>query len=208
MSELCALSVKPAFFDGRFTFPQALSLGTGRKSESAFSIAIWERGKIARKEFPKFFRFSPNSYHNGSSEGIAVNPSDMYLKFGEAAICFSGQIENKDNLLDWFINQGYVFSMPDDNVIVEELLAAMMARGDDIVEGMRTVLRDASGQYQFLVLASGKVYAASSGMQLHKGSSDKGFILSSREDAFEGLGFEPAGALASGEIACIEKGGV
>lgn len=180
----------------------AVSAGPGHPSEGLAIKGTWaaaENGKILMR----------NS-RCGALEAVAGKPLELYTRFGEIAICFSGSVRNKASQVDRFIVNGHTFSVTSDGkILIRELIGAMIASNTTILEGLWSVLRDADGDYSVLVLSAKeeKIYAARLGeARLFKGRKGAEFILSSDAGVIEEMDFTVDGSLASGDIVWLKAG--
>jgi len=152
------------------------------------------------------------------NKGIGVisarEEQPMYLnsKFGPFAICTNGLIENEKKLVKELLGEGVSFSeVSDDTVNTTELVAKLIGRGSDIVDGIGRMFERISGSCSLLILCREGIYAARDRhgyTPLVIGERDGDWAVTSETGAFVNLGYKTKKHLGPGEIVLISEKGI
>ena len=125
---------------------------------------------------------------------------------GTYALCFVGAINNADKLVELCLNTGYDHfdAMTGGAVNAVELLAALINRKSDFVEGIRYAQELIEGSASILVLRdNGTIIAARDKLgrtPVHIGKAEDGYAISFESFAYKKLGYEDEKELGPGEI--------
>jgi len=126
-------------------------------------------------------------------------------KFGAFSICFTGNIINRQELVDEFDKSGHIFEEGNDI----EVIAKLIVQGDNIVHGIKKMNEKVKGAYSLLLLSKEGIYAVrnpSGQWPLVIGITDSAVIVSSECGGFNNLGFEPHYDIQPGEIILLKDG--
>jgi amidophosphoribosyltransferase len=169
---------------------------------------------IARAQFKSRFDEDIDYINMHGNLGVGVisdrdtQPLVMRLKFGEYAICGTGYIDNQNELATRLIDEGIVFSeMPNGKVNQIELVAKLINKGKNLVEGIEYMHSQIDGSMSLLLLGREGIYAARD----RYGRTP--LILAEKEDArivvsetcsYKNLGFKTKRFLGPGEIILLD----
>lgn len=137
--------------------------------------------------------------------GLTPEPLSVMSKFGNWAVCFSGNILNSADISQRLKNQGDVFATNED----VEVVAKLIARGHDFVDGIRILAKEIKGAFSLLVLTRDGIYAAvcpSGRWPLVIGEKEGAVAVASESGGFHNIGFQIAADIQPGEIIYIENG--
>ena len=164
--------------------------------------------RIANGQFKSLFDGFYRSY--GGPMGLGVishsDPQPIVLesKFGTCAVVTAGLVTNCRPLAKELIDQGITFSEIEEGQINQtELVAKIIAQGDDLVAGMQGVFAKIEGSVSIMVMTRDGIYAGSDGharLPLAIGERDGTVAASSETCAFPNLGFKVRKYLQPGEI--------
>ncbi len=133
---------------------------------------------------------------------------------GTYALCFVGAINNADKLVELCLNTGYDHfdAMTGGAVNSVELLAALINRKSDFVEGIRYAQELIEGSASILVLRdNGAIIAARDKVgrtPVLIGKSEDGYAVSFESFAYKKLGYNDEKELGPGEIVEITADGI
>ena len=152
------------------------------------------------------------------NKGIGViSDSDeqpIYLKsrFGPFCIVTMGMIDNKEELVRKLLNEGVSFTeMTKGAVNSAELIAKLINRGDDIVDGIEKMFEVIEGSCSLLLLHKDGLYAARDRWgytPLVLGKKDDAWAVTSETTAFLNTGFTIQKYLLPGEIILLNDDGL
>ena len=200
-------------------FPNWLYWGTSsvrHLGEDNCGLAVTD-GKLLKSEshpglFSSNFRHRMGDFKglNGIGYcGLAEEPFwARNSKFGPFALCFSGNITNREKLILEFDDQGRIFERGDD----AEVIANLIVQGkEDILEGIKFMDQKVEGAYVLLILTKVGIYAvrSSSGqwpLVLGSHQTSDAICISSDSVGFNNLGFVPDKELEPGEIVFLYNG--
>ena len=139
-------------------------------------------------------------------------PLTVYTKLGDWALCTVGRINNKKELVDQLMenSRGHMMSMSHGKINNTELVAALIAEGDTLVDGIKIAQDRIDGSMTMLVMTEEGMYAARDRYgrtPLIIGKSDHGYCAASESFAFINIGYEYDRELGPGEIAFITAEG-
>lgn len=148
----------------------------------------------------------------------AISDSDpqpliMYNKFGHWGVTTVGRINNKDEIVQGLIDQGHMqfLTMSRNRINNTEVVAALIASGDSIVDGIKKAHDTIEGSVTMLILTDDGIYAARDKVgrtPLILGKKKDGHCVASESFAFINIGYEYERELGPGEIVLIKEDGV
>jgi amidophosphoribosyltransferase len=169
---------------------------------------------IARAQFKSRFDEDIDFINMHGNAGVGVisdrdtQPLIMRLKFGEYAICGTGYIDNQNELANRLIDEGVVFSeMPNGKVNQIELVAKLINKGKNLVEGIEYMHGQIDGSMSLLLLGSEGLYAARDKYgrtPLILAEKDGAKIVVSETCSYKNLGFKTKEYLGPGEIVLLD----
>ena len=152
------------------------------------------------------------------SMGIGVisadDPQPMMLntRFGEFAVCIDGNIVNRDQLADELLAQGTSFSDPyQGRVNSAELVAKLISRGDNILDGIQKMYDRIQGSVSLLLLTTDGIYAARDRHghnPLIVGETKDAIAIATETTAFPNMDFQVRKFLEPGEIVHLSPEGI
>lgn len=163
----------------------------------------------------KFF----NDYERmKGNKGIGVisafNEQPIYLnsKFGSFCLATNGFIENSEELASILLKKGISFSEVSRKTVNDtELIAKLINRGNDLVDGIEKMFDVIDGSCSLLLLNRSGIYAARDRFghtPLVIGKKDNAWAITSETSAFHNTGFEVIRDLGPGEIILINEDGI
>jgi len=171
---------------------------------------------ISQSQFKS--KFYEDYKHMPGNKGIgAISDSDeqpIYLnsKFGPFCIVTAGLIENKEELVRDLLDKGVSFSeMTKGAVNSTELIAKLINRGEDIVDGIERMFEAIEGSCSLLLLNKDGLYAARDRWgytPLVLGRKDDSWAVTSETTAFLNIGFAIEKYLLPGEIILLNEDGL
>jgi len=127
--------------------------------------------------------------------------------FGPFAICFDGNVINRDALLRYFGQSRQALERSDDIAI----LARLIALGDDLVDGFSKAAEKVKGAFVATLLSHQGIYVAQSPSG-HKpaviGQKDGAVAVVSESCQLSNTGFKLVGDLEPGQVIRLQNGGV
>ena len=152
----------------------------------------------------------------GAIDDETPQPLVFRSKFGVYAVAASGLISNKNKLVNELLNEGVSFGeMADGGVNNAEIVACLINRGDNIVEGIASMRGAIEGSICALVLTAEGIYAARDkvgrfplAIGKNKNQKDKSYVVATEASSFENLGYELLQFLGPGEIVLLNPEGV
>jgi len=185
-------------------------------------MAVWKDGfirhihNISQGQFKSKF-FSDYTQMHGT-RGIGVisdyDEQPIYLnsRFGPFCLVTAGLIENKEELLRKLLDEGDSFSeMSRAGVNTTELVAKLINRGEDIVDGIEKMFGQIKGSCSLLLLNQDGIYAARDRLgytPLVLGKKEDLWAVTSETAAFFNLGITLQKYLLPGEIILINENGL
>lgn len=184
--------------------------------EDFSGIAILNSQKELEGESkPGLFRenFEEKRYGFKGTEGIgycgaAKEPLEIDTRIGKFFLCFSGNIQNKQNLKEKLKQQGVSFSQREGPHLDIEVIAKLIARGEDVVDGIKQMNRQIKGTFTLLLLTEEKLFGARSPdahWPLIIGEGDYKVALASSSAGFKNLGFKIKRELQPGEVVSVKE---
>ena len=148
----------------------------------------------------------------GVVSGFEEQPIYLNSRLGPLCLVTNGFIENADELAQDLLDTGISFSeMGKAGVNPTELVARMIAMGDDIVSGMEMAQSQIKGACSMLLLNEDGIYAARDKYgywPLVIGSGEDGWAVTSETTAFPNVGFIVKKHLGPGEIVLVTQKGM
>lgn len=134
-------------------------------------------------------------------------------KFGAFALCFTGVIKNKDELLEQYLNLpgAHFDAMTGGRINSCELIAALINLKGSLTEGITFVQNSIKGTMSLLIILNdGKIIACRDKIgriPLVIGKNDYGMCASFESFAFRKLGYKIVKELGPGEIVELDRDG-
>jgi amidophosphoribosyltransferase len=154
----------------------------------------------------------------GGKSGIGVisagepQPLVFDTKFGRFALCSTGKVTNRKDLVTELLGGGSNFSESlDGEYNTTELLSKLITQGDNIVEGLAYMFSRIEGSVSVLLLCSDGIYAAVDQycrFPLAVASGEDGWAVASESCAFPNIGYDVKKFLGPGEIVLITSDGM
>lgn len=185
-------------------------------------IAIYDGKKITKKihsiakaQFKSRFYEDIDFMQMRGNAGLGVisdfdtQPLIMRLRFGEYAICGTGYIDNQNEIARKLIQEGVVLTEAyDDRVNQIELVAHLINRGKDLIDGIEYMFSNIQGSMSFLLLGKEGIYAVRdkygrTPLVLATKNGDK--IIVSETCSYKNLGFKTEKFLGPGEILLLTE---
>ncbi len=216
MAGIFALSINPKIYGGNFL--DSLFWGIFYQQHLGEDYAGLSTCKQEREEkikirthrglFRPAFRHDLGGLEGTEGIGYCGGDREPFLvdsKVGKFSICFSGNIINRSELVDNFKNLGHTLERGDD----VEILAKLIAQGDNVVDGIKKMTQEIKGAYSLLILTEEGIYASrspSGHWPLVIGKREGGVVVASGSGGFNNLGFNLQRDLKPGEIILIKNG--
>ena len=152
----------------------------------------------------------------GAIDDETSQPLIFRSKFGVYAVAATGLITNKNKLVNELLNEGASFGETSGGTVNNvEIVAYLINRGDNIVEGIASMRGAIEGSICALVLTTEGIYAARDkfgrfplAIGKKKDKKDKSYVVATEASSFENLGYEVAQFLGPGEIVLLTPEGV
>lgn len=170
---------------------------------------------ISQGQFKSKFEGDIGSLQGNMGIGVIsdhdAQPLLIQSSFGTYALAMTGNIDNKEALVESVFKRGSIFtesSHGGTNGI--ELLAKLIETGADLVEGLSRVWDLVDGAASMMLMTKDGILAARDGMgrwPLAIGERDGDFMVASEPIAFTNLGFTPVKELGPGEIVRVSPEG-
>jgi len=153
----------------------------------------------------------------GAIDDDAPQPLVFRSKFGVYAVAASGLISNKNQLVNELLNEGVSFGeRAEGDVNNAEIVASLMNRGNNIVEGIASMRGAIEGSICALVMTEEGIYAARDkfgrfslaiGKNRNREEKDS-YVVATEASSFENLGYELVRFLGPGEIVLLTPDGI
>lgn len=169
-----------------------------------------------KSRFIDDYRKMEGCFGIGAIDDESPQPLIIRSKFGAYAVVATGLISNKDKLTGELLNEGVSFSeMAGGGVNNVEIVARLINRGDNIVEGIASMRGAIEGSICALVLTRDGIYAARDkfgrfplAVGRKRDRNEKSYIVATEASSFENLGYELVKFLGPGEISLISPEGI
>lgn len=186
-------------------------------------LAVWSKGQILRRihdisasQFKtKFFDDYQKMMGNiGIGVISARDEQPIYVnsKFGPFAIVTNGFIDNADTLASELYKKGESFSeVTESRINMSELVAKLIIRGENIVDGIEYMFSKIEGSCSLLLLTQEGIYAARDRYgysPLVIGAREADWAVTTETIAFNNLGFKVKKYLQPAEIVFIDQTGM
>lgn len=152
----------------------------------------------------------------GAIDDESPQPLIFRSKFGLYAVVATGLITNKNELVNELLNEGASFTeMAGGGVNNAEIVAFLINRGDNIVEGIASMRGIIEGSICVLVLTPEGIYAARDkfgrfplALGKRKDPQKKSYVVATEASSFENLGYELIRFVGPGEIVLLSPDGI
>jgi len=171
---------------------------------------------VSQSQFKSKF-YDDYKYMNGN-KGIgvisALEEQPIYLnsKFGPFCIVINGIVENTEELAAQLLKQGISFSEVSKGAVnTTELIAKLISRGNDLVDGIEKMFDFIDGSCSLLLLNGDGVYAARDRFgytPLVIGKREDAWAVTTETSAFPNNEFEITKYIEPGEIILINEDGI
>ena len=154
----------------------------------------------------------------GAIDDESPQPLIIRSKFGTYALAATGLITNKDDLTEKLLLEDASFSeMADGGVNSVELVAKLINRGENIVDGIVRMQQAIEGSVCLLLMTREGIYAARDrygrfplviGREIRSDGSSPGYAAATESSSFPNLGYEQVRSLGPGEIVRLDGKGI
>jgi len=150
----------------------------------------------------------------GSINNVAPQPLIVRSRFGTYAIAASGLITNKDSLAEELLRQGVSFSeMAGGGVNPVELVARLVNRGENLIDGIVNMQKLIEGSLCLLILKEDGIYAVRDlygRFPLVVGGTGKRgeYVVATEASALQNLGYDVMMYPGPGEILKLSRSGI
>lgn len=213
MPGLFALSVGPT--SGSTDFLEDLFWGTfyhQHLGEAYAGLSTYDDGQFHIRTHRGRFRatFASDMVGLAGTEGIGYcgpvrEPYFAESRLGGLSACFTGNLTNAHSQLTSFKANGHLLTRGDDI----EIITMLIAQGDDFIDGIRKLARQAEGAYSLLLLTPEGIYAVRSPeghWPLVIGEKEGAVIASSESGGFANLGYRRVREVEPGETVLLSRG--
>ncbi len=165
-----------------------------------------------KSKFYEDFKLMPGNKGIGVISDSDEQPIYLNSRFGPFCIVTVGLIENKEALVRGLLDEGVSFSEMARGVVnSSELIAKLINRGRDIIDGIERMFEAIEGSCSLLLLHKDGLYAARDRLgytPLALGRKDDTWAVASETNAFMNLGFSIEKYLLPGEIILLNEEGL
>jgi amidophosphoribosyltransferase len=169
------------------------------------------QGSQFKSEFYEDYKKMPGNKGIGVISARDEQPICINSKFGPFAIVTNGFIDNAHELAAQLYKEGQSFSeVSDSKVNLTELVAKLIIKGKDIIDGIEYMFSKIDGSCSLLLLNAQGIYAARDRYgytPLVVGQRDKDWAVTTETTAFSNLGFKIKKYLQPGEIIFLDEQG-
>lgn len=163
---------------------------------------------LFRSKFKEELIDFKGGYGIGAISDGDPQPLTVRNKFGSWAITTVGKINNKEELIDWLIlgENDFFMTKSGDGINDTELVAAIVSRGESLVDGIKLAQNKIKGSMTFIILNENGLYAVRDKLgrtPLIIGKKEGGYCAASESFAFINIGYEYERELGAGEIAFL-----
>lgn len=195
-------------------------LGTRRAGMASYSAEIGlqrEIHSIENSPFRTRFRDALDALHGTSAIGCISDfyPQPLLIRsrLGTFALCVTGAVNNADDLMQTYLEEGGHFdAMTGGAINVTELIGALISLRGDFASGIRFVQQLVKGTVAILILAQdGRLIAARDRvgrLPVWIGRREDGYSVSLEPFAHQKLGFEDERELGPGEVVSVTADGI
>ncbi len=186
-------------------------------------LAVWESHGLVRKIHDiRGSQFKAKFYEDyknmKGAKGIGVisakdeQPITVHSRFGTFAIVVNGFIDNAKELSDQLYKEGQSFSEATNGAVnVTELIAKMIIRGKNIVDGIEEMFTRIKGSCSLLILNQEGIFVARDRYgysPLVVGQRQQDWAVTTESCAFYNLGFKIKKFIHPGEIVLLNELGL
>ncbi|MCK9603100.1 MAG: amidophosphoribosyltransferase [Candidatus Omnitrophica bacterium] len=186
-------------------------------------LAVFGQSEISRKihdirgsQFKAKFYEDYKKMHGNIGIGVISaheeQPIIVHSKFGAFAIVVNGFIENAQELAAQLYKEGQSFSeVTNGTVNITELVAKLIIRGKNLVDGIEKMFSEIKGSCSLLLLAREGIYAARDRYgysPLIIGQKEDSWAVTTESSAFYNLGFKVKKEIQPGEIVVLDEKGL
>jgi len=212
MAGLAAVTVDPTLYEGSFSedlkrgafYQQHLGeehAGVG--VSDGRNLTMWRNSGLFMSNFGSM-SFEENkdgiAYCGGAKE-----PFDTGSPLGDVALCFSGNVQNREEVVAQLQTEKRLVRRGDD----AEVMTHLIAQGDDVPDGIAKMAQRVEGAFAALVLTPSGTYAAVSATghwPLILGKKRGAAIVASECGGFGNLGFDVVRDMKPGEVTLLHNG--
>ncbi len=148
----------------------------------------------------------------GCISDFEAQPILVRSHHGTFAITTVGKINNANEIVNGIIDSNtHFFEMQNGEINPTELVAAIINRKKNFIEGIRYAQEIIDGSLSMLILTPKGIYAARDRLgrtPIVAGKKDNGFCFSFESFAYLNLGYAPFKELGPGEIAVMDADGI
>lgn len=147
----------------------------------------------------------------GSISDGDPQPLTTYSSLGDYALGTVGIINNKESLVRELVATNHFMTMSGNEINNTELVAALISKGSDIVEGIRYAQDKIEGSMSMLVLTPEGLYGARDKYgrtPLIVGRNSESYCIASESFSFINIGYQFDRELGAGEVVLITPEGV
>lgn len=170
------------------------------------------RGSQFKSKFYEDYKKMPGNKGIGVISARDEQPICINSKFGPFALATNGFIDNADELASQLYKEGQSFSeVSDSKVNLTELVAKLIIKGKDIVDGIEYMFSKIDGSCSLLLLNKEGIYAARDRYgytPLVLGQRDRDWAVTTETAAFSNLDFKIKKFLQPGEIIFMDEQGM
>ncbi|MCR4594928.1 MAG: amidophosphoribosyltransferase [Clostridiales bacterium] len=159
-----------------------------------------------RTKFEKVLNGMKGKASIGCISDTDPQPLLFRAKFGSYAICIVGVINNQEELIEKYLQDtgGHFNAMTSGRINATELIAALINRKNDFVEGIKFAQSQIEGTASILILKEGGSLIAARDkfgrLPVLIGKNEDGYCVAFESFAYQKLGYEDYRELGPGEI--------
>ena len=214
MAGLYALSINPSEYQDDFLEDAFWGIFYQQHlGEEYAGLASRNQDKLQIRTHRGLFRatFSEDMVGLEGTEAIGYcgtmrEPVLVDSKLGEFVGCFSGNLINRDTLIDRFKSFGHSFAWGGEDI---EVIVKLIAQGEGMIDGIKQMTAEIEGAYALLLLNHDGIYAACSPdghWPLIIGEKKGAVAVASESGGFPNRGFTRIRDLEPGEIILMKNG--
>ncbi|MBQ3427481.1 MAG: amidophosphoribosyltransferase [Clostridia bacterium] len=206
-------------FDLFFGVDYHSHLGTRRAGlavydrESGFDRSIHNiENSPFRTKFTEESRSMHGQYGIGCISDFEAQPVLMRSHHGTFAITTVGKINNSDEIVNTILNDNtHLFVMRSGDINQTELVAAIINRKENFIEGIRYAQEIIEGSMSMMILTPKGIYLARDKYgrtPIFVGSKDDGYCAAFESFSYLNLGYSDHCKLGPGEVAVMTEDGI
>lgn len=170
------------------------------------------RGGQFKAKFHEDYKNMPGTKGIGVISAKDEQPICIHSHFGAFAIVVNGYVDNAEELSKQLYAQGQSFSeVTDGHVNLPELIAKLVIRGKDLVDGIEKMFAEIEGSCSLLILNKDGIYAARDRRgytPLTVGERDGDWAVTTESSAFYNLGYKVKKYIQPGEVVLLNEDGM